>query len=91
MKSTLKILRLISECIQYDHPIVLDIRYRFHLLVCDLSGSDPWPTRGKWEEIVRGDQYTLRNFLQMLRDFRFRKRIIAVLEIEVARLKEQQE
>ena len=92
MKQTLEILRLISECIRFDHPIVLDIRYYFHLLVSDMYGIEPWATREKWEKVIKGCPYTLRSFLKSFRqDANFRQQIIVVLELEVSRLKEAEE
>ena len=92
MKSTLRILELVSECIRFDHPIVLDIRYRFHLLASEMSGVKPCSTRKRWEEVIKGCPYTLRSFLKVFRqDANFRQRTIAALELEILRLKEAKE
>jgi hypothetical protein len=61
-----EIWKLVSKCIERDHPIVLDIRWRFHELRMEEVGGEVWP-REKWERYIKQScKYTLNSFLKAL-------------------------
>lgn len=84
------ILKLVSSCIRLSHPVILDIRYFFHLKVGGLYNSNTWG-REEWEEyIVEHCEYDLSMFVRALcRDKWFRENIITVLKDEISKLEEK--
>jgi hypothetical protein len=93
MTSDLKnILNLISDCIYFNHPIVLDIRWQFHVSLSKIDNFDPWESREAWENTVKSYRYTIFSFLKsFFSKSEFRKNIIVVLEYELMGLKEKEE
>ena len=89
LKTMPEIIILISECVYLDHPIILDIRWGFHLSLSKIEGFEPWESRGKWEECIRGYKYTLFSLCKSLIIHKnFRENTIAILRFEIEELKE---
>lgn len=90
-KDFIEIFELISYLIILDHPIILDIRWRF----CEIASSERyggkpkcWDDRKKWEAYLkRCCEYSLTELVKALeRDKGFRQSTIANLRYEVDRL-----
>lgn len=89
-KDFIEIFELISYLIILDHPIILDIRWRF----CEIASKERygkegcWEDRAEWEEnLKRCCEYSLTKLVKALeRDKGFRQSTIANLRYEVDRL-----
>jgi len=82
------ILELISKCIYLDHPLILEIRWQFHIILSEIEGFKPWPSREEWEIYVADYcQYNLFTLAKsILEGSSFRRITIAVLKHEVEKM-----
>jgi hypothetical protein len=81
------IINLISSCIYLDHPIVLDIRWQFHVSLSEIDNLEQWESREKWEKLIKSYKYTVFTFLRdVFQRSSFRKDIVTVLEYEIMNL-----
>jgi len=81
---------LVSDCIQLNHPIVLDIRYLFTETLGYFLSVDSQRTREEWGQLVTSEykgepnyQWTFTSFIKILLIRKiYRKRVVSVLEYE---------